>query len=338
MIVEADFLTHWKTNALEARIGDKAVHCLLALWAHCQRRKAWEFQLTPLMLAGICGFKGEPQTIWDAMIELRWIERTTDLNWFQIHDWGKVNAALIGKWAGGAKKTGAWWHPRGHVVTDRPKKSAAQTTPATIGSSSGESTGTSSASSTGGSDGIGEDWTGEDENQTPVAPLEGAHTLPMPEGASPQRLAVLKSWIDYKIRIGKPIKLASWPTVLERFATLDDPALKECIDEAISNGWNHCFPERHTPPPPIGSSPNDLQKSQKKEGAAGAQQIKKIQPADFPWLELARDMRGEDLMGTWEQQDARTRSDLRKLWSDLPPHTKTAMWELTRGGGLTNEG
>ena len=115
MIVQSDFLTHWKTKALANRIGmEAALTALLALWTHCERRRAWEFQLTPLMLAGICDFKGEATELFDTMLAVNLIDRCADPAWFQVHEWGKVNAALVCKWVG-HKGKGWFWHPRGHA-------------------------------------------------------------------------------------------------------------------------------------------------------------------------------------------------------------------------------
>ena len=57
MIVETDFLTHWKTNSLIDALDDPAAPCyLLHLWAHCQTRKEYRFdsdKLTPKILKRI---------------------------------------------------------------------------------------------------------------------------------------------------------------------------------------------------------------------------------------------------------------------------------------------
>jgi hypothetical protein len=115
MIVQSDFLTHWKVKALANRVGmEAALTALLALWAHCERRRAWEFELTPLMLAGICDFKGDAGKLFTVMLELKLLEATDSERWYQVHEWGKVNAALAGKWV--ANKGKGWrWHPRGYA-------------------------------------------------------------------------------------------------------------------------------------------------------------------------------------------------------------------------------
>ena len=57
MIVETDFLDHWKTQMLIEMLGDPASHCyLLRLWAHCQTRKENRFapgKMKPAILKAI---------------------------------------------------------------------------------------------------------------------------------------------------------------------------------------------------------------------------------------------------------------------------------------------
>lgn len=121
MIVQADFLTHWKTRALAGAIGEEsALRALLSLWAHCQTRRAWEFRLNDLMLAGMCSYTGQPALLWETMIKLNLIEDVGE-GWYQVHDWGEINSALVGQWAGGAKQKGVRWHPRGYYYQPQVK-------------------------------------------------------------------------------------------------------------------------------------------------------------------------------------------------------------------------
>jgi len=116
MIVQSDFLGHWKVLALANQVGElAAVTALLSLWAHCEKRRAWEFELTPLMLAGMCKFTGDAQVLYDTMLALKLLDRCEqDPQWVQVHEWGKVNGALVCKWVG-HKGKGWFWHPRGHA-------------------------------------------------------------------------------------------------------------------------------------------------------------------------------------------------------------------------------
>lgn len=111
---------------------------------------------------------------------------------------------------------------------------------------------------------------------------------------------------------------------------LSDEDLEACVSESLAQGWVGLFPEKFTSPCLTDPSPRHPKFSQKKEG--GAPPVIPIKPADFPWRELALNVRGEELVGTWEDQDGRTRRELRQLWSELPAATKAAQWELAKGG------
>ena len=118
MIIQSDFLHHWKTRALANQIGmEAALTALIALWSHCERRRAWEFRLTPLILAGICHFRGTPEELMTPMVELGFLdpssEESGEAGWYEVHDWSRVNASLIVKWWA-AKGSG--WHKRGYII------------------------------------------------------------------------------------------------------------------------------------------------------------------------------------------------------------------------------
>lgn len=114
MIVEADFVSHWKTLALAKALGEgRAFKALLSLWGHCQTRRAWEFQLTPDMLASICRFTGKPAALWEVMLTLPFLDRTAEEGWYQVHGWGDTNISLVAKWAGGLHLKAGQYPPRG---------------------------------------------------------------------------------------------------------------------------------------------------------------------------------------------------------------------------------
>jgi hypothetical protein len=108
MIVQPDFLDHWKVNALAARIGRlEAITALLALWSHCQQRRQWRFEFTPLMLAGICRYNGDnprdnPRVLMDTLLELNLIEKDEN-GVFEVHEWAEMNASLVHNWGAGKK-------------------------------------------------------------------------------------------------------------------------------------------------------------------------------------------------------------------------------------------
>ena len=103
MIVQPDFLDHWKVSALAARIGRlEAITALIALWAHCQQRRLWRFEFTDLMLAGICRFTGDATLLKNTLLELRLIDLHPE-GGYEVHEWAEVNASLVHNWEVGSR-------------------------------------------------------------------------------------------------------------------------------------------------------------------------------------------------------------------------------------------
>lgn len=103
MIVQPNFLDHWKTNALAAKIGRlEALTALLALWSHCQNQRTWIFPINDLMLAGICRYTGNPRVLIDTLLELNLLEKTPE-NTLEVHQWAETNAKLLHNWDAGKK-------------------------------------------------------------------------------------------------------------------------------------------------------------------------------------------------------------------------------------------
>ena len=127
MIVEPDFLDHWKTRMLVRLLGtETAPLYVIRLWAHCQQRKTDRFTgWLPDVLASVCRWDGDGQTLWDSMAKT-FIE--VDGETVIVHDWADSNASLISSWENGkkggrprvSKPTGN--PPETHRVTDREEK------------------------------------------------------------------------------------------------------------------------------------------------------------------------------------------------------------------------
>jgi len=100
MIVEPDFLDHWKTRMLARLLKDeRAPIYVLRLWAHCQQRKTDRFTgWNPDVLASVCRWDSDGSTLWEAMgktfIRLEGEEVV-------VHGWADTNAALISAWTNG---------------------------------------------------------------------------------------------------------------------------------------------------------------------------------------------------------------------------------------------
>ena len=106
MIVETDFMDHWKTKMLTTLLNDPAAPCyLLRLWAHCQQRKAYRFEsgnLTPMILKAITSSPEDPQTLWAAFIEARYLDEHED-GTVEAHGFYDANKQLCANWEIGKK-------------------------------------------------------------------------------------------------------------------------------------------------------------------------------------------------------------------------------------------
>lgn len=103
MIVQPNFLDHWKTNALSSAIGRlEAITALLSLWAHCQNQRTWQFPNSELMIAGICRYTGNPRVLVDTLLQLNLLEKVGE-NTLEVHEWAETNAKLLHNWAAGKK-------------------------------------------------------------------------------------------------------------------------------------------------------------------------------------------------------------------------------------------
>lgn len=104
MIVEPDFLTHWKTQMLIIELGDKAAPLyVLALWAHCQLRRSdhLDTRRQPNALKAICRYEGEASKLSSALERCGWIDASGD--GFVVHGWAETNAKMMANWTNGPK-------------------------------------------------------------------------------------------------------------------------------------------------------------------------------------------------------------------------------------------
>ncbi len=102
MIVELDFLDHWKTRLLSRLLDTETAPLhVIRLWAHCQTRKTNRFaDWNPAILSAVCRWNGDAQEFWDAMLQT--FCRSED-GCLIAHQWDEVNAGLICSWSNGAK-------------------------------------------------------------------------------------------------------------------------------------------------------------------------------------------------------------------------------------------
>jgi hypothetical protein len=101
VIVEPDFLDHWKTRLLVKLTGDESAPLmLLRLWAHCQYRKEWRFiGLTGDTLSAICRSKIDGDQLFNILNQSGFIESNGKVT--VIHDWHISNRVLVSAWKNG---------------------------------------------------------------------------------------------------------------------------------------------------------------------------------------------------------------------------------------------
>jgi hypothetical protein len=102
MIVDPDFLDHWKTTMLADTLSDPAAPlCVIRLWGHCQQRRAWKFDIPPKGLKALCRFDGDADDLDQALQDSEFITR--DGISIEVVGWDEHNATLIANWNNGKK-------------------------------------------------------------------------------------------------------------------------------------------------------------------------------------------------------------------------------------------
>jgi hypothetical protein len=103
MLVDVDFLDHWRTRLVVDQLGDEfAPFYILRIWAHCQIRKSVKFDgMTAAGLRSLCRFSGDADRLERALIEAGFIVRNGAA--IEVPKWAEHNASLIAAWENGAK-------------------------------------------------------------------------------------------------------------------------------------------------------------------------------------------------------------------------------------------
>lgn len=102
MIIQPDFLEHWKTRLLvEMTADESAPLAVIRLWAHCQNAKRGTFpDMTPAQLASICRWGNRKPACHITLIKCGFIEKLSPRG-FKAHEWADHNRQLIQKWEAG---------------------------------------------------------------------------------------------------------------------------------------------------------------------------------------------------------------------------------------------
>lgn len=214
MIIDSDFLDHWRTRMLVDLLDDEmAPLYVMRLWGHCQNRK--QTQLKPMPnpgLKAVCRYPGDADKFADSMVQAGFIERDGD-DGFAVPKFREKNAQLFASYENG-KKGG------------RPKKNPAETQPkpkpnpeeTRVDKSREEKKGLASANPNAA------------ENAAIVAAIE-----------PPELREVVAGWVEYKRdkrQAYKPKGLRSLVTQAEKaFSTHGLDALRDGVESAMANGY-----------------------------------------------------------------------------------------------------
>ncbi len=118
MIIDPDFLDHWKTQMLVNMLDDPCAPLyLIRIWSHCQNRKQTQFKPMPNPgLKALCRYPGDADKLVSALVESGFIEKT-DGDSILVVGWEDKNAQLVAAWENGAKGG----RPRKNPTVTQPK-------------------------------------------------------------------------------------------------------------------------------------------------------------------------------------------------------------------------
>lgn len=104
MIVDPDFLEHWKTRMLVDLLDsdEMAPLYLIRIWAHCQNRREWAFEgLSAAAVKAICRYKGDADKLLNALTESGFMSFKEGV--LTAVSWDEYNASLIANWENGKR-------------------------------------------------------------------------------------------------------------------------------------------------------------------------------------------------------------------------------------------
>lgn len=104
MIVQPDFVEHFKTKALIKLTKDEASPlAVLRLWGHCQNSRRWQFpNMTAEQLAALCAWGDRKPACHTALVKAGFLKRLPE-GGFEAHQWDQQNGKLIANWTNGPK-------------------------------------------------------------------------------------------------------------------------------------------------------------------------------------------------------------------------------------------
>jgi hypothetical protein len=103
MIVQPDFLTHWKTRKLVNLMETpEAPLFVIRLWALCQTSRQDTIPANAETIKAICEYSGSATRLYKALIECGFLDKKHN-GYHTIHGWAEINARLLHNWHVGGK-------------------------------------------------------------------------------------------------------------------------------------------------------------------------------------------------------------------------------------------
>lgn len=234
MIVEPDFLDHWKTQLLGRLLGtDKAPLYVLRLWAHCQQRKTGRFTgWEPDVLASVCRWDGDGLLFWDAMMKTFMEKDGDDVI---AHGWAEANAGLVSAWSNG--KLGG-----------RPRKSG--------GNKPSNNRPVNRSETDRVSDRVDRVDKGEEIKKTEqpvVSQWEVAHGTEMPESLRTENcMEAVRLWLKHKSELREGYKPTGLKMALTKWANEFTPAtFPLAVESSIACNYRGVFPPKQNWKQPV---------------------------------------------------------------------------------------
>lgn len=102
MIIDPDFLDHWRTRMVVDALHDElAPVYIMRLWSHCQHRKSDRFEMPTAGLKAQCRCPADAVDFEQAMTDAGFVKREGET--LIVLGWAEQNAALLAAWDNGAK-------------------------------------------------------------------------------------------------------------------------------------------------------------------------------------------------------------------------------------------
>jgi hypothetical protein len=216
MIVDPDFLDHWKTRMLVGSLeGDESAPLyVLRLWAHCQNRRQDEFDnITTEALKALCHFPGQANKLESSLVTSGFVRR--DGKMLVVSGWAEYNASLIAAWNNGKKG--------GRKTQQKPVGSKTETQQKPVGSR------------------VEKSRVDKNLQEPTITHTSGSLALQSPWN-NPKCAGVFDRWFAYLSKIGKPTFDCDQATIAlsQMFATPED--LEQAVIAAIAGGWRSVNP------------------------------------------------------------------------------------------------